>query len=142
VSNGPPNQVLLDTHAFIWIIEGGTMRPSAVEAIVHAGLVDGVLVSPVSAWEVGMLATKPNGPRFNPDPKAWFAQALTAPAIHLAPVTPDIAINSSHLPGKVHGDPLDRMLIATARALQVPIVTRDKKILAYANAGFVQAIKC
>ncbi len=104
-----------------------------------------VFVSPVSAWEVGMLSD-PWGARpalrFLPDPKAWFARVMTGPAIYEAALTPWIAVDASHLPGNVHGGPADRLLIATARHLGVPIVTRDAKIVAYAGQGHVQAVPC
>ncbi|HEY0423571.1 MAG TPA: hypothetical protein VGC82_09645 [Rhodopila sp.] len=47
-----------------------------------------------------------------------------------------------HLPGAFHADPGDRLIIATARHLGTPIVTGDRKILAYAEAGFVRVIPC
>ena len=53
-----------------------------------------------------------------------------------------IAIESSFLPPPLHADSADRLLIATARSLGVPILTRDHRILAYAQAGFVGAIVC
>lgn len=55
---------------------------------------------------------------------------------------PDVALSASYLPGGLHRDPADRLLIATARALDVPIMTRDERILAYAGQGHVQAIAC
>jgi PIN domain nuclease of toxin-antitoxin system len=55
---------------------------------------------------------------------------------------PGIAIAASQLPEPLHGDPADRLLIATARALAMPIVTRDGKIIAYAEAGHLAAISC
>jgi PIN domain nuclease of toxin-antitoxin system len=67
---------------------------------------------------------------------------LDAPGVRLAPFTPEIAIASSHLPSPAHGDPADRLLIASARELNVPIVTRDARIKAYASAGHVQHIGC
>ena len=77
MSGGPAEPVLLGTCASIWVVHGDPVLSEASQAIVHAGLVGGVLVSPASAWEVSMLATKPKGPRFLPDAKAWFAQVLT-----------------------------------------------------------------
>jgi PIN domain nuclease of toxin-antitoxin system len=59
-----------------------------------------------------------------------------------APISAAIAIHSSHLPGVLHADPGDRLIIATARHLGIPIVTGDHKILAYAEAGFVRVIPC
>jgi PIN domain nuclease of toxin-antitoxin system len=54
--------VLLDTCAVIWLANGDPMTSSATVAIIHAGLTDGVFVSPVSAWEVGLLS-KPKAVR-------------------------------------------------------------------------------
>ena len=51
-----PPAVLLDTCAVIWLANGDPMTTSATVAILHAGLADGVFVSPVSAWEVGLLS--------------------------------------------------------------------------------------
>jgi PIN domain nuclease of toxin-antitoxin system len=80
--------------------------------------------------------------QFLPDPKTWFGRVLAGPGIKLAPFTPDIAIDASHLPGTLHGDPADRLIVATARHLGLPIVTRDARILAYARQGHVAAIRC
>ena len=80
--------------------------------------------------------------RFLPDPKAWFAKVMAGPAIRAAPFTPEIAIDASRLPGSLHPDPADRLLIATARHLGVPLVTRDAKIIAYAGQGLVDVLPC
>jgi PIN domain nuclease of toxin-antitoxin system len=75
-------------------------------------------------------------------PNAWFRSFISNPGVRLAPLTPEIAIESKFLPPPIHNDPADRLLIATARALQMPIVTRDRRILDYARAGGVAAIPC
>jgi PIN domain nuclease of toxin-antitoxin system len=113
-------------------------------AVTDAGLTDGVFVSPISAWEIGLLSRSKPGRavRFLPDPNTWFATFLAAPGIRLAAFTPEMAIAASHLPEPLHGDPADRLLISTARALGMPIVTRDAKILDYAAAGRVGVIAC
>ncbi len=61
----------------------------------------------------------------------WVNKALQAPGILLAPITPKIAIESSRLPGKFHGDPADRLIVATARILDATLITHDKKLIAY-----------
>lgn len=133
--------LLLDTHAAIWLV-AGTLSPEIVDRIVFAGLADGVFISPVSAWEIGLLSTSPNGPRFKPDPQAWFATLLGKPIIKLAALTPSAAIASASLPGEFHRDPADRMLVATARERGIPLVTRDSRILTYADGGHVQVLPC
>jgi PIN domain nuclease of toxin-antitoxin system len=134
------NALLLDTCAAIWLVTRAPMAPTARKAIVAAALDGGVLLSPATAWEIGLLSRR--GVQFLPDPKAWFGTLLGMAGVRLAALTPEIAIDSSLLPGAVHGDPADRMLIATARSLGVPIVTRDRLILAYAKAGHVGAVAC
>jgi len=137
--DGRNRAMLLDTGAVIWLANGDPLVPAALVAIVAAGLADGVYVSPASAWEIGMLSrSRPGreaGLQFLPDPKTSFARVLAGPGIRQAALTPEITIDASGLPGELHGDPGDRLLIATARHLGMPIVTRDRRIIAYAEAG-------
>jgi PIN domain nuclease of toxin-antitoxin system len=81
-------------------------------------------------------------PSFHPDPKTWFAKVLALPGVKEARITPAIAIDSFHLPGALHPDTADRFIIATARHPGMPIVTGDRKIIAYAAAGHVSVIPC
>jgi len=53
---------------------------------------------------------------------------------------PAMAIDACTLPGDFHADPADRILVATARAENATLVTRDEKILAYAQAGHVRVL--
>ena len=136
--------LLLDTCAVIWLANG-ELSQAVVSTVFTAALSAGVFISPVSAWEIGMLANpRSNRPalRFLPDPKAWFSKVMTAPGIREAIMTSGIAIDASSLPGDLHNDPADRLLIATARHLNIPLVTRDTKIIAYAQQNFVQVLPC
>jgi PIN domain nuclease of toxin-antitoxin system len=141
-----PSEVLLDTCAVIWLANGSALAPGVDAMLMQAALANGVFVSPVSAWEIGLLGRARNGGppplQFLPDPKTWFARLMTAPGVREAPLTAEAAIDSSHLPGSLHGDPADRLLIATARQMGAPIVTRDQKIIAYGQAGHVTVIPC
>jgi PIN domain nuclease of toxin-antitoxin system len=144
-AKGSPRSVLLDTCAVIWLANGSPLRKSATVAIVRAAGAGGVFVSPISAWEVGLLS-RPRSRRpavqFIPDPKTWFQRVMAGPGIREAPLTAEIAIDASHLPGELHGDPGDRLIVATARHFGMPIVTRDRRLLSYADAGHVAAIRC
>ncbi len=137
-----PSAVLLDTCAVIWLANGDPLAQEALAAISHAALAEGVFVSPTSAWEVGLLSRvrSGNGPAltFLPDPQSFMA----GPGIKEAPLLPEIAIASSHLPDPLHGDPADRFVIATARHHQIPVITRDSKIIDYAAQGHVKVIAC
>src|SRR5690606_27157768 len=105
---------------------------------------DGIFVSPVSAWEIGMLSRPKPGRapavEFRPDPKSWFARFRSGPAIREAPLTDEIAIEASWLPDEFHGDPADRLIVASARNRGLPIVTRDRKIIDYGQKGLVDVI--
>lgn len=138
--------MLLDTCAVIWLANGDPIDPGALAAILHAALADGIFVSPASAWEVGLLSRVRGDKRlavsFLPDPHSWFARFMGGAGIKEAPLLPEIAIASSHLPDPLHGDPADRFIIATARHHQIPIITRDSKIIDYAAQGHVNVIAC
>jgi len=135
--------VLLDTCAIIWMVEDAPLDGMARAAIRRAASSHSVLVSPVSAWEIGLLADRASaGFSFRPSPVLWFKALLAKPGIHLTPLAPDAAVEAAALPGTLHRDPADRLLIATARDLGVPLVTRDARILAYAAQGHLHAIPC
>jgi PIN domain nuclease of toxin-antitoxin system len=139
-----PASVLLDTCAVIWMVDTVQLPARVITAIAHASRTGGVYISTTSAWEIGLLSrpSRRPMPSFHPDPKTWFARVLALPGIKEALITPAIAIDSSHLPGDLHPDPADRLIIATARHLGMPIVTGDRKIIAYAAAGHVSVIAC
>ena len=136
--------LLLDTCAVIWLAMGEGLHNGAADHVIHAGLTDGVFVSPITAWEIGLLS-RPKAGRaltFLPDPVTWFARFMTGAGVKPAAFNADIALAASFLPEPLHADPADRLLIATARHLGMPIVTRDTKIIAYAEAGHVSVIAC
>jgi PIN domain nuclease of toxin-antitoxin system len=136
-------KVLLDTCAIIWMVQEQPMASTALSAIRRAAAVGALLVSPVSAWEVGFLATRRRQPlTFRPTAVAWIERLLARPGIRAVPLTPRVAVSAALLPGTLRGDPADRLLIATARELGVPLVTRDRRILDYAEHGHVEVIAC
>ncbi len=137
--------VLLYTCAVIWLANGDPPPQHVTAAITVAAMTGGTFVSPISAWEVGLLSN-PRGNRsalrFMPDPRTWFAKLTARTGIRHAALTPDIAVDASYLPGSLHGDPADRLLAATARHLGAPLVTRDDKLIAYGEQGFMQVLAC
>ncbi len=136
-----PRPILLDTAAILWATEANGLSPAAQEAIAEAERAGApILASPISAWEIGMLVSR-GRIALREDPKRWF-DSLIAAGIALADLTPEIFMDSSFLPLSRLRDPADRILVATARVLDLRIMTRDRPILDYAAAGYVQAIAC
>ena len=136
--------ILLDTNAAIFVMERLPLLPEALQSLRLASVSRGIVISPVSAWEIGTLVRKGRGTglSFVTDPQDWFRRLLAQPATRLADLTVEIALASQDLPGELHDDPADRLLIATARTLRIPLMTRDRKILAYGRDGHVETLPC
>ncbi|MEP9387971.1 type II toxin-antitoxin system VapC family toxin [Mesorhizobium sp. KR9-304] len=137
-----PGNILLDTCAAIWITEEAKIDPSARTALDESAEARlPVMVSPTSAWEMGMLIAR-RQVLAAISVRSWFDSLLVPPYSEVAELTIDILVNSSFLPGDPPRDPFDRLFIATAREHGYRIMTRDRKILDYANQGHVQVIPC
>jgi PIN domain nuclease of toxin-antitoxin system len=135
-------KLLLDTCAIIWIAMGETISKASREALSEAAGSDGIVrVSPISAWELGLLAARSLLPAAQ-SPQDLFGEVAETAGVWVEALTPEILIQSSFLPGEIHRDPADRILLATARALDLTIVTRDRPILRYAEQGYVRALPC
>lgn len=134
--------LLLDTCAAIWITENEQLSDEAVDAMDNAHRRGRkVYVSPITAWERALLAT--SGRLRSPlSPLAWFERLMRDANLTLAALTPSVLVDAWFLPGRLHGDPADRILIATARALDLMLVTRDGLILTYADQGHVRTLAC
>lgn len=78
--------------------------------------------------------------RFSMEVGEWVRRALGAPGVHFSPLSPEVALDSTRLPEPVHGDPADRILVATARRVGATLVTRDTKILDYGRQGLLSVI--
>ena len=134
--------LLLDTCAAIWIMNNEWMRDAAVAAMDEASdRGDLVFVSPITGWEVGILASRG---RFKSHltPQRWLRQLLATPNIRLAEMPPALLLESSHLPGSPPRDPADRIIAATAREYGFTVMTRDRGLLDYANEGHMSAAEC
>lgn len=134
--------VLLDTCAAIWLMNGDPMTVVSREAVTAAVLAgDGVHVSPISAWEIATLVAK-DRLQLTLTPDGWFEALLALPGVRLAPMSPTVLIASATLPGSPPKDPADRIIAATAREFGHAIVTRDRQLIAYAEAGHIEVVAC
>ena len=135
-------RLLLDTCAIIWIALDQSIGPHARAAIEAESAADETLrVSPISAWELGLLCSKGHLPTTRP-PIALFNEVIATRGVKVEALSPEVLVESSFLPGKIHSDPADRILIATARGRDLTIVTRDRAILDYGAAGHVKTLEC
>jgi PIN domain nuclease of toxin-antitoxin system len=138
-SSGP---LLLDTCALIWIAEDAKISEPAAAAL-NGSYRSGqpVYVSPISAWEVGILISRGRLACLV-KPQLWFQRLLDAPSVRLAEMSTDLLITSSFLPGTPPRDPADRIIAATVREFGYTLMTRDRSLLDYAEQGHLRALVC
>jgi PIN domain nuclease of toxin-antitoxin system len=134
--------LLLDTHIWLWFAEGNAARlpPASVRKLDDARKEEGLLVSAISVWEIGVLHAK-GRIQLSAPLRDWVTNALAPTGIGLLPLDAETASESTLLPGEPHGDPADRFLIAAARTKGVILATRDENILEYGKAGYVRALE-
>jgi PIN domain nuclease of toxin-antitoxin system len=117
------------------------MFPTALKSIRTAAKAGELFLSPVSAWEIGVLVRR-GRLSFGVPPDVYVARAFGRPGVRIAALSPQIAVRSSSLPGSFPADPADRMLVSTAMLLGLKLVTRDSRILAYGSQGHISVLPC
>lgn len=120
-------KLLLDSHVVLWALTGSErLSPKLTELLLDPA--NDLFVSAASAWE---LAIKQSTGRLRlPGPaEMWLISACEGAGYNWLDVTPEDAVRVRTLP-HLHGDPFDRLLIATA-SRGFTLVTEDRKIRAY-----------
>ncbi len=129
--------ILMDTHIWIWWIHNDDRLTDSVREHIEANEDEGLGISVFSCWEVAKLVeVKKLILPCSID--EWMDTALAYPGIQQIELTPEIAIESTKLPGEFHRDPADQIIVATARIYDCPLLTVDEKILSYSH---VQLLK-
>jgi PIN domain nuclease of toxin-antitoxin system len=125
----------------IWLLEGtpGRLSRRVIERVEAAAARGRVMVAAISAWEVALLEQRRRIKLSRPI-EDWVQAALRQPGIQLVGLSPEIAIDSSRLPDLDHNDPVDCMLIATARVTGSHLVTCDARIVDYGEARHVNVL--
>jgi len=123
--------ILLDTHVLVWyLVEPEKMSPTSREVATTGFREEGVGIADITLWEVAMLVEKKRL-IFNKDVEEWLGDLNSLPNFSRVRISPSIAALSTRLPGDFHHDPADRMIVATAIDLAVPLVTKDQRIQDY-----------
>jgi len=133
---------LLDTHIWIWLIQADRdkLKRSALDEGQELHDERRLSVSAISVWEVANLAVAGRVTLSAPLDR-WLDITMSDPAVDLLPLSPNILAEATRLPGTIHRDPADRMLVATARHHNLTLLTRDDDILNYAKQGHLKARK-
>jgi PIN domain nuclease of toxin-antitoxin system len=96
-------------------------------------------IAAISVWEAALLASRGRVALGRPLAQ-WMTEAVSAPGLTIEPLLPQIAVEACSLPQAFHRDPPDRLIVATARAANATLMTRDRRILDYAARGHLAAI--
>ncbi len=124
--------LLLDTHVLIWVVEGNKRLGRRVARLTDQALAgDRLVVASISFWEIAMLAHR-GRLVIQPSVEQWRLRVLSL-GVKEIPLTGDMAIEAAHVPD-LHGDPADRIIVATAVATGATVVTADDRILRWSGA--------
>jgi PIN domain nuclease of toxin-antitoxin system len=115
---------VFDTHVWVWAAAGDA-RAEKLRAFAGTAI-----VSAISQWEVAMLGMK-GRLELKPDAETWFSMNLELPVV-LAPLTAEVSLASCRLEN-FHGDPADRIIVATAIVSGIPLITADERIIRWSE---------
>jgi PIN domain nuclease of toxin-antitoxin system len=118
--------LLLDTHVWVWGVASPTRLSAKVRSAIERRRGD-LWLSPISLWELGMLADR-GRVAIDGAFDSWVARALQESPVREAPLTNEIALAARSVTLS-HGDPVDRLLAATARVLDLTLVTADERLI-------------
>lgn len=119
--------LLLDTHAFLWWVDGVSLPPVALDAVRDPS--NTVWLSAASVWEITIKASL--GKLKLPDRAVRFVEHhRKLNRFSWLPVEPEALDILQDLPLH-HRDPFDRLLIAQAISLQHTLISADNVFANY-----------
>jgi PIN domain nuclease of toxin-antitoxin system len=118
--------VLLDTHVWLgWLLAEGSLGRAERDALDLLAERRELSIAAISIWEAQMLHAK--GRIQLPLPLAtWLPEAVAV--VDVLPLHVEVVLTLDALPSTFHGDPADRMIVATARAHHLALATHDRLI--------------
>ncbi len=128
--------IIIDTHIWIWWVHGDDRLSDNQLESLWINERDTIGVSAISCWEISKLVEY-NRIELPGSLQDWFEQALMYPGVNLVELTPEIAIESTRLPGILHRDPADQIIIASAKIKNCQLLTSDRKILDYPHVDTI-----
>jgi PIN domain nuclease of toxin-antitoxin system len=120
---------LLDTHIWLWWLGGEPhLSKQEMASLDELPAEQRPFISDISLWEVAVLLELGRWNIAIPF-QAWLKAACHPRTVEILPITQEIAAEVTRLPTAFHRDPADRIIVSTARARDIPLFTRDRRIL-------------
>lgn len=135
------NPIVLDTHVLLWSLLQPEELPEDIrQRITVAQENSQLLVCSISLWEIAMLKSKR---RINIyEPIRDFLESITnIDGLSVKDISTEVAAESVQLMDDFHGDPADRIIVATAKCHGATLLTRDQKILTWASLGHIKSLQ-
>ena len=134
------NPIVLDTHVLLWaLLKSEELSEDAKQQINLAQEISQLLLSSISLWEIAMLKFKKRINIYEPI-KDFLESIANINGLFIKDISPEIAAESISLMDDFHGDPADRIIVATAKCYGATLFTRDQKILTWANLGHIKSL--
>ena len=131
---------LLDTHVACWaVLDADRIFHDTRKTIEEALAVEKLAIADITLWEIAMLIKRRRLIVTLPL-QQWIQQLVESLQLQVIPMTSQIAADSVQLPEGFHADPADQLIVATARCLNATLITKDEKILSWAQSGFVRIL--
>ncbi len=123
--------IVLDTHVWVWYLNNSDQTSEEASASIERAKEEKkIYISCISTWEI-LILEKKNRLKFTTSASLWIRKSENLSFLEFVPINNTIVELSTTLPGKLHQDPADRLILATAHYLGFPLITKDKKLRDY-----------
>ena len=126
--------ILLDTHIWIWLVNESPRLGSNWAKMLETTPSSELAISIITCWEVAKLVEKGKF-EIRVPARQWLQEALEYTNVKVLPLNIEIVADSTSLPGTFHRDPIDQIIVSTARLHGCTLMTEDRKILAYPHVN-------
>jgi PIN domain nuclease of toxin-antitoxin system len=122
--------ILLDTHVWWWAVNAQEKLSRKARRLIGNTSPSQRAIASISIWEFAMMANR-RRIELSVAPLQWLNHAIGRTGIQVIELDPSVALDACNLPGVFHKDPVDRIIVATARTHDFSLVTADERILSY-----------
>ncbi len=134
------NPIILDTHVLLWsLLQPEELSETIKQNIGLAQENNQLFICSISLWEIAMLKLKKRINIYEPI-KDFLESISNINGLSIKDISIEIAAESISLMDDFHGDPADRIIVATARCYGATLLTRDQKVLNWANLGHIKSL--
>ena len=134
-------KLLLDTHvAYNVFVDPKNLSAKILDRIEDAQFEGLLFMSSISLWEIAMLIDK-NRIKIKLPIRDFLGSMVNIDGLSIIDITANIAAESVSFGNSFHGDPADRIIVATAQVLGATLITRDERILNWSKQGHIKCIE-